>query len=53
MFFRSQHEKRKIESMTELFIPETEETSQKSQIRNNPSKDKLLQTRENEIGETF
>ena len=53
MFFRSQHEKRKIESMTELFIPETEETSQKSQIRSNPSKDKLLQTWKNEIGETF
>jgi len=52
MFFRSQHEKRKIESMTELFIPETE-TSQKSHIRSNPSKDKLLQTRKNEIGETF
>ena len=50
MFFRSQDEKRKIESMTELFIPETE-TSQKSHIRSNPSKDKLLQTRENEIGE--
>ena len=51
MFFRSQHEKRKIESMTEnFFIPETE-TSQKSHIRSNPSKDKLLQTRENEIGE--